>query len=143
MALGTARLCIHLCPMAKHPRHLCAILCMLLLNVQAFAANALDCVHQGAVPAIAECPHHQTQTQPQTGPLADLADTLSGVDERCQKCDLDEVAVGWHLYAQSPPTLSVGEPESPRTLLATPLPTRAPDGLLRPPQDLSALPDLH
>jgi hypothetical protein len=122
--------------MGKHPRHLSAILCVLLLNLQVFAAQAMGCMHQGEEPAVAGCPHmletHAAATSTPTPAVESGADAL----EPCQKCSLDAVAAGWNLHSASTPALTTAASPIPRTLLSPSLPRHAADALLRPPRRL-------
>ncbi|MGD9298251.1 hypothetical protein [Thiohalocapsa sp.] len=133
--------------MGKNRRHLAAVACVLLLNLQLFAANALGCIHQaqpdGSVPATGACPHLSGfMTQAASGDAASV--TPAGGDtpdaaaaEPCQKCNLGKVAGGWHLVGVQAQLLAHAAPAPPTPAPAIHLSSRCPDGLLRPPRSIS------
>ncbi|WP_295878213.1 hypothetical protein [uncultured Thiohalocapsa sp.] len=143
--------------MGKNRRHLVAVACVLLLNLQLFAANALGCVHQaqadgaqaneaqanGAAPTTAACPHLTGfLSQATSGHAASVtpagSDTPDGVTaEPCQKCNLGKVAGGWHLVTAQVPEVARSERLVPHARLVSRLTTPNPDGLLRPPRHFS------
>jgi hypothetical protein len=129
---------MHISDMSKHRRHLAAVLCVLLLNLQLFAANALGCVHGETASALIDCPHAAM------GAAADAGSEGRGpatpepsASEPCQKCNLGTVAAGWHLFGVDAPTLVVRQAGLPPAAVPVTLPTRSPHGLLRPPQRIS------
>lgn len=129
-----------------------AVTCVLLLNLQLFAASALGCVHQaqadGAVSTTAAC-HHLSgvMSQAASGDAAsvtpdgsDMPDAATGEpcqNEPCQKCNLGKVVGGWHLVTAQVPEVARSDRLVPQTRLLTRLTTPNPDGLLRPPRPFS------
>ena len=125
--------------MARTHQHLGAILCVLLLNIQLFAANALGCVHQADAGATAtDCLHLDRSAPSAATANLDATATDTTAVEPCQKCDLNSVAAGWHLFAARPPVLASTASPPPRAASTAKPSTRSPDGPLRPPQRLSA-----
>jgi hypothetical protein len=124
--------------MPRSHRHLAAVLCVLLLNLQLFAANALGCVHGETAPVGLGCPHGGTTASvgvalaPADQPLVERH-----ADDPCQKCNLGTVAAGWHLCAIHPPALASQLPQIPQITVVPRIATRSPDGLLRPPRNIS------
>lgn len=115
-------------------RHLAAVLCVLLLNLQLFAANVLGCVHSGDSHATAShCPH---AALPGGGTGAGAAADLA-TDAPCQKCNLGTVAAGWHLLGAAVPVLAPAARERPTTGDIPQPRTPVPDALLRPPRHFS------
>ena len=116
----------------RHKRFI-ALLCLLLFQLQVFAASTLGCAHNDAGAGAVHCMH---------GVLADdaPADHAQHVDQAgdatgapCQKCSLGHCAAGWHLLADAL------EPSLPRY---APVQTAGsachfyhftPDGWLKPP----------
>jgi hypothetical protein len=133
--------------MVARPRHLIAVVCVLLLNLQLFAANALGCVHTsgGELAAMAHCPHASPPSQGQRVVLETAADQLtqdglalsSDAGEPCQKCNLGKVAAGWHLVGQAPTAITAVIAALPHARGATPVLIRSDDDLLRPPRAIS------
>jgi hypothetical protein len=115
-------------------RPLAAVLCVLLLNMQLFATNALGCVHsaepEAAGPHCAQLALHGDAATDGNG--ADLA-----TDSPCQKCNLGTVAAGWHLLGTTTPALAVAPRDHPIAHTSPQLRTPAPDSLLRPPRHIS------
>ncbi|WP_295543826.1 hypothetical protein [uncultured Thiohalocapsa sp.] len=67
--------------MLSHRRHLAAIACVLLLNLQLFAANALGCVHRPAdAAASAGCAHWGVAAMPTVDRSAATPDLASAPD---------------------------------------------------------------
>jgi hypothetical protein len=128
--------------MSKTRRHLAAAACVLLLNLQLFAANALGCVHESAAAAaVAGCPHLGGALPP-TGeeppPPATGDDPVpSTAVEPCQKCNLGKVAGGWHLVSAQPPAVAQENAPLPQATLRLHPSAPASDGPLRPPRSLS------
>jgi hypothetical protein len=128
--------------MCNTRRHLAAAACVLLLNLQLFAANALGCVHESAAAAaVAGCPHLGGALPP-TGeeppPPATGDDPVpSTAVEPCQKCNLGKVAGGWHLV--SAPLHAVAQENAPLPQAKLSLHPSAPasEGPLRPPRSIS------
>jgi hypothetical protein len=141
--------------MDKRHRHIAAAACVLLLNLQLFAANALGCVHQahhqarhhtqpdGSMSATGACPHlHGFLAQAASGDAAPVAPTNgdtpdAAAAEPCQKCNLGKVAGGWHLVGIQAPLLAQAAPALPTPAPAIHLCSRSPDSLLRPPRSIS------
>jgi hypothetical protein len=130
--------------MSRHRRHIAAVACVLLLNLQLFAANALGCVHQpGNAAAVVDCPHMALGAPEGAVPAAALASSSadSGVDsvsgEACQKCNLGKVAGAWHLVITPSPLLPSRPELLPAARPVAAAPHYTPDGLLRPPRPLS------
>ena len=135
---------MHIAAMPRCRRHIAAVLCVLVLNLQLFAANVIGCVHAGGTQTVtAHCAH--------TGaPAPAAADAQSATPQSatskthlpsgapCHKCSLSAVAAGWNLLAvHVPPGLAPAAREHPTADTIPQLHTRAPDVLLRPPRPFS------
>jgi hypothetical protein len=126
---------MHIAAMPLPRRHLAAVLCVLLLNLQLFAGNVLGCVHSADGAATMDCPHMAaTAGLDDHGPTAAEPDA----DAPCQKCNLGVVAAGWHLVGVELPTLSLPRPDLPDGKVSVRPMSPSPDGLLRPPRSISA-----
>ena len=129
--------------MFRHRRHIAAVACVLLLNLQLFAANALGCVHQpDHAAAVVDCPHTNGAAAAEgASTAAPLASGSGGVDsvsgEACQKCNLGKVAGAWHLVLTPSPLLLSRPALLPLAHPVAEAPHYTPDGLLRPPRPLS------
>jgi len=130
--------------MSRHRRHIAAVACVLLLNLQLFAANALGCVHQpDNAAAVVDCPHMAFGAAEGAVPAAALASNGadSGVDsvagDACQKCNLGKVAGAWHLVLTPSPLLLSRPALLPAAHPVARAPHYTPDGLLRPPRPRS------
>jgi hypothetical protein len=117
-------------------KHLIGVICVLLLNLQVFGANAMGCVHQAETGhALSGCPH-AAGAMPAT--VADDPAASAPVDEPCQKCNLMDVAAAWHLV---PPPVAQPVTSAPAQVRSSVTPVmvgRAADDLLRPPRSPSA-----
>jgi hypothetical protein len=123
--------------MPDRHRHLAAVLCVLLLNLQMFAGNVLGCVHAADGTSTVGCPHMALAAGPDTiGHGA--ATAASDTDASCQKCNLGVVAAGWHLVGVELPVLAVPQPDLPDGKISVHPLSPSPDCLLRPPRSLSA-----
>jgi hypothetical protein len=128
--------------MCNTRRHLAAAACVLLLNLQLFAANALGCVHESAAAAtVAGCPH-LGDTLPPTGeepptPAAGDDPVAPTAVEPCQKCNLGKVAGGWHLVSAQLPALAQENAPLPQAKLTLHPSAPASEGPLRPPRSIS------
>jgi hypothetical protein len=129
----------HIAAMSRHPvqMRLLAALCLLLFQLQVFAAGTLGCVHDadGQPPALG-CGHMLGGVDA-AGPSSESGDGLDLSSADCQKCNLSLCAAGWHLLAGQTLTFPAVEVAAP-----TPLPSRhfylySPDGLLKPPISVS------
>lgn len=123
--------------MSRHRRHIAAVACVLLLNLQLFAANALGCVHQpGNAAAVIDCPHTHGVAGAEAAALAASGGVDSATAEPCQKCDLGKVAGAWHLVLTPSPLLLSQPALLPAAHPVAGAPAYTPDGLLRPPRPL-------
>ena len=115
--------------------HLIAVLCVLLLNLQLFAGNALGCVHAADASAPLGCPHMAAMAGLDLDASGQTRATdTSDTDTPCQKCNLSVVAAGWHLVATALPLLALPHPDLPAASLTIRPEAPSPDGLLRPPR---------
>jgi len=125
--------------MSRHPAHirLFAALCLLLFQLQVFAAGTLGCAHSGKDhKASSGCPHALAGGGGAFAAM-DAGDTLDDPAAPCQKCNLSLCAAGWHLL----PGEAVVLPPAGAAITAA-LPGRhfylfSPDGLSRPPISVS------
>jgi hypothetical protein len=114
-----------------------ATLCLLLFQLQVFAAGTLTCVHAGQHDmATAGCPHAPGGGAPGTAAPAGDNEGDRAITP-CQKCNLNLCAAGWHLLPGQPMALSPMD-----AVIPAPLPGRhfylfSPDGLLKPPIPIS------
>lgn len=124
--------------MARHPTRmrLLAALCLLLFQLQVFAAEALGCVHaeQSTTPSVAGCPHAVADSSFAAPELGDAPDAPMA---DCQKCNLGLCAATWHLMPWQMPALPVIEPAVPAPLPDGHFYLFSPDGLLKPPISVS------
>lgn len=119
-------------------RHLAAVLCVLLLNLQLFAGNVLGCVHAADGTAAMDCPHMAVAAGLDSAHGTAVAAPDSDIDAPCQKCNLGVVAAGWHLVGVELPLLSLPRPDLPDGKVSARPVSPSPDGLLRPPRSISA-----